>query len=291
MARNLREISRGGDRARQAAARSDRAGVGEAREALERWYATSESLKELEEQHWDPVLVHAGLALAEETRARHRGGGAADLRRRAPSREAVDDLHRIGVNVGAVAAAARAHPRPARGARAVPHQYHDRPGAGRESGLDWLLFRRLDTLRRRIFGEDLALPVAPEVKRKRLPERSREALRAIIDDSVRLKFSTLAPTQAAQAVYGYVEAFCGGLQQILEHKREQFISVRDALRKEAEANKGIVALMQKLEGEVSAADTVLAALSGAEIITAPRAEEPVFAPELVEAGPRHYSAA
>ena len=267
------------------------AACAETHAALDAWYETDESLRELEEQRWDPVLVHAGLAMAQDVRACLADAARGPFGGAQPSAEAVDDFHRIGVNLGGIASAAMNNLGPLEPLEAylINLALDEIPVAKTVS--DWLLFRRAATIRRRVFGEEMESRVEPAVKLQRLPAGSRETLRGMIEENIHLKFTSFAPAEAAKAVYGYVEGFCGGLQGILQHKREQFISVRDALRKEAEANQGIVALMQKVEGEVSAADTVLAALSGAEIVTAPRAEEPVFAPELVEAGPRHYSAA
>ena len=46
----------------------------------------------------------------------------------------------------------------------------------KKSFSDWLLFRGVATVRRRLFGEQKDQTIAPELKQKRLPDTARAAL-------------------------------------------------------------------------------------------------------------------
>src|SRR4030095_1524535 len=61
----------------------------------------------------------------------------------------------------------------------------------RKSIADWLLFRKIASVRRRLFGEDLSNDIAAEVKKKRLPDASRTALDQAMTDAIKPTFSTL----------------------------------------------------------------------------------------------------
>src|SRR4030095_13603272 len=77
----------------------------------------------------------------------------------------------------------------------------------RKSIGDWLLFRKIATVRRRLFGEDLAQEIAPEVKQKRLPALSRAAFEQAQERAVTPKFYALPAKYGQGVLFEYFGKF------------------------------------------------------------------------------------
>ena len=216
------------------------------REALDRWYATPDSLKALEQKHWDPVLANGARSLADDTRARLNVLTGTTLGGSEPAALVMTDLHAIGFRLGFIAEGAlpKLNEQEALAPYEMTIDEEDVPV--RKSFGDWFLFRRQATVRRRLFGEDLNQEIAPEVKEKRLPDTSRHGFLQIIDEVVKEKFPSL-PGQFAEALLtGYVEKFRNDLLESLRETREQLGSERDAREVPFKANEQVLAAIESL---------------------------------------------
>jgi hypothetical protein len=195
-------------------------------EALERWYATDESLKALEQQHWKPLLRGAGAALTDEAVRRLRAALTTPVGGASPSPETMIDLHAVGLDLAVVGRAALATlertdtTEPFR----IPVKLESVPV--RKSPADWLLFRSAASVAVRLFGQDRAQQIAPEVKQRRLPARSRKALHGLIDATLREKFLDLPVTSSAHLLEHYIEKFRQGVLDRLRERHEQALRDR-----------------------------------------------------------------
>jgi GTPase SAR1 family protein len=216
-------------------------------EALGNWMQRDDGLKDLEERHWDPLLLHAAIQIATETRARLFESARTAFGGTQPSSMSIDDLHRIRVVLPEVATAAL--PRLAEEDAVDPYMVTIEPDlipVAKTLG-DWFMFRRVSTVRHQLFGDDLRQRIAPEVKAKRLSARSREALLQTVGEGVKLKFAILPVAYANRLIDAYVEKFCAELLETLRRRREYLDERRSKLQAEFDANERLATLMRQLE--------------------------------------------
>lgn len=238
--------------------RSEGAALGKAgevaksmRDALDRWYAGSGSLKALEQEHWNRLLTEGADALAVETRARLGRLLGPTLGGAEPSAATMTDLHTVGFNLGRIAQAAL----PGLDRREATEPYHLTFGPDdvpvRKSFADWLLFRGAATVRRRLFGEDLAQEIAPELKAKRLPQSSREVLENTIDTVTKEKFATLPGKYSEELLAAYIAKFRTDLLDSLRQHREQLAKDRAARKAPFESNAAALAALDELSQQAT----------------------------------------
>jgi len=231
-------------------ARSAQAGK-ELHAALDRWYEGSEPLKALEQRFLNPVLREAGQTLAEETRARVRRFVETPLGGAEPAALTMNDLHTVNFSLGLAAEAALP---------AITEQDTTAPYALEISGEavpvkkslgDWLLFRGLATVRRRLFGDDLVREIPVEEKQKRLPESSREALLKIADDTLHAKLPALPKAYSTRLLEDYIKKFSTEVIAGLRGLREQLQGERADRQAPFEANTRLLEAMKALAERVS----------------------------------------
>lgn len=251
--------------------------VMEMRGALDRWFETPAGLKELETKRWNPLLTEAGNTLAEETRARARNLVGTSLGGAEPAASIMTDLHAVGFRLGAAAHAAQ----PALDADGNTAAYagglKEEDVPVRKSFVDWLLFRSQATVRRRLFGEDLAQPIEPEIKLTRLPDTTRDALRQIIDKTVADKFPAAPASYSETLLNDYVARFRSEVLTGLRQLREQLVKRRSDRQTPFEINAKILAALGDLDAKAIAVGSELSILAQKENISA-LATEPAPAP-------------
>jgi hypothetical protein len=217
------------------------------REALTSWYSTEESLKTLEQKRWTPLLQSAARTQSEETRARLASLLTPPLGGAEPPALVMNDLHTVGFSLAPVAEAAASELKTADDAGGYAFTIKSDELPVRKSFTDWLLFRKVATVRRRLFGEDLAQEIAPELKLKRLPETSRAALEKLIDDTVQSRFPILPEKFAATLLERYVEKFVAQLLQRFREVGEQLREERASLQAPLDAITRIFASQEALQ--------------------------------------------
>ncbi len=199
----LREDNtRGGEEAVRARAAQARE---ELRGSLKRWLTNSDSLVALTKKHWNPILTDAARGLAESSRDRVRRLGGADHGGLLVSPMVLADMQLAGfspVNLSrSVLATLTADDdiapyQSALSAEAVPV---------RKKFFDWIFFRSLSSVRRRLFGENGEKEVMPEEKTRRLAEESRAAFEAHIEDTMRARFPALPQKFSDSLAEGYIK--------------------------------------------------------------------------------------
>lgn len=115
---------------------------------------------------------------------------------------------------------------------------------------DWLLFRGLATVRRRLFGDDLAQEIPVEEKQKRLPQTSREALLKIADDTLYAKFPALPKTYSTRLLEDYIKKFSTEVIAGLRGLRDQLQAERAERQAPFEANTRLLEAMKALSERV-----------------------------------------
>ncbi|MEA3207980.1 MAG: hypothetical protein QOE70_1037 [Chthoniobacter sp.] len=260
-------------------------------EALDRWYQTNESLLALQDRYWNPLLVDAARSLGEDTRSRltalldtPRGGAE-------PIAAVMADLHEVSFSLAPSAQAALPKLNEKDPAEAYQTTLRIEDVPVRKSFADWLLFRGMATVRRRLFGEDLAQEIAPEVKQKRLADAARAAFSRVIDSVVNERLPLLPGRFAEKSLAGYIAQFRGDVLDRLRQGREQMVRERADRQSPFEVNTSILNSVEELNqhaGKVAAELELLAEqenalpLSGGGATQLP-ADEPVEVERLVQA--------
>ena len=218
----------------------------EMHEALERWFDTSESVQALVQKEWNPLLAAAGRALGDDTRSRLTALLGPPLGGAEPAALVMNDLHTVGFSLAPIAEAAASELQIQEDAAPYEMTVQIDQIPVRKTFADWLLFRKARTVRRRLFGEDLAQEIAPEDKARRLPEASKEALRGLISEAVQARFPVLPEKFATDVLNGYVAKFISellrGLREMRERLRQESIERHAPL----EANRRVFESQQAL---------------------------------------------
>jgi hypothetical protein len=191
------------------------------RKGLNRWYAGSEGLAALTQAHWNPSITEAARMLGQQAKGsleRLATNPLAGLQ--APS-DVVADMQIAGFS-----------PAPS-GQRALgsltaqedPTAYKITVKADgipvQKSFLDWILFRGVATVRRRLFGEDLTREILPAEKEKRLREESRAEFERMLEAALQERLPG-RPTKYAEALAdSYVtrarEEILAGVRTLRDH--------------------------------------------------------------------------
>jgi len=147
----------------------------------------------------------------------------------------------------------------------------------RKTFADWLLFRSVATVRRRLFGEDLKQEVAREMKAKRLPSSSRDALDGIIVRTVQEKFPSLPAKYSERLLAGYVAKFRDATIEGLRAVRTKLDEDRAALQAPFESHSRILVSFATLQEQVAkvADDLNLLALQEIGLPASAEREAPV----------------
>jgi GTPase SAR1 family protein len=239
------------------------------RGALDRWLGSTDSLEALARQHWNPLLADAGRTLADEARNRLRTILGGPLGGAEPAAATMTDLHTVGCALAPIAQAARTtieEPEPTDG---YPVSLKPDEIPVQKTFVDWLLFRTQLSVRRRVFGEDGALEIAPEVKEQRLREASREALERAADDAISARFPKLPAAYADALLGNYVAKFRTDLLAALRRQRASLANERTVREIPFEANTQLLATMQSLHESAAQVATHLDALGGSKEAAAP----------------------
>lgn len=220
-------------------------------ESLEQWYAGSESLKDLIEVRWNQLIATAAKSLADQTQARVRQLLDTPIGGTEPGAMVMTDLHIVGIPLQPVAQASA----PSLNAEAPLEAYRMTIDPStipvRKTLGDWFLFRRLATVRTKLFGEDLGNPVDPATKQKRLPELCRDALMRAIDETVTPRFATLPSKYAGSLLGGYVLKYRTSVLSGLRERREQLVSEREARQAPYDANAQLLGSLLELNEQTN----------------------------------------
>jgi energy-coupling factor transporter ATP-binding protein EcfA2 len=254
----------------------------EMRSAFDRWHGSDESLQSLADGHWNPQLVGTARSLAAESRFGLLSLLSTSFGGAEPAAVVMDDLHLAGFKLaGAASEAMPALDEPGSEAAYLTGINQDAIPV-KKTFADWLLFRRIQTVRRRLFGKDSAQAIPAAIKQKRLPETAREAFHQMIDNALKEKFPSL-PTRHSEALLSlYVTKFRDVLLEQLRQHREGFAAERAALEAPFEANQKIIAATRELGDEAARVMVEIDAMSQAETVR-PLAQDAAQIPELAPA--------
>lgn len=220
-------------------------------ESLDQWYGGSESLKSLVDDRWNLLLTAAARSLAEGTRDRlgrllNTPFGGAE-----PAAMVMSDLHGVSFELGPSARAATPALNPDDAVNSYRMEFDASTIPVRKSIGDWLLFRKIATVRRRLFGQDLTQEIAPEMKQKRLPELSRAAFQKAIEDAVTPKFSTQPEEYAQGLLADYIGKFRTNVLVGLQKRRADLEAERATRQAPFDANAQLLATLEKLRQQTT----------------------------------------
>lgn len=242
--------------------------------AFTAWMGTDESLKTLETAHLQPALNRVATGLESETRGRLGSLFGGPLGGSEPAAAVMHDLHSVGFALAPVASAALpALDKPA-DARPYAFALTTETLPVRKTFVDWLLFRGVKTVRRRLFGEDLNAGIAPEEKSRRITEFTSEALFKQFDETLAARFPVLPARHADALANAYVEKFATEICAGLDALHERLTNERAARQKPFDVNARIFAALDALTQRSKETDTALDELAAATP-HAPENPEPV----------------
>jgi hypothetical protein len=161
----------------------------------------------------------------------------------------------------------------------------------RKSFADWLLFRRIATVRRRLFGADSMQAIPAAIKQRRLPDHARAAFLQIIDHAVQDKIPALPTRYSESLLTRYVAKFRDTVLEQLRVQRDQLAKERTERQGPFDANQRVLTSLAELKEQAAKVLIEIDAMAQQE---APRsaATEPALLPS-VEPSPvtLEYSAA
>jgi hypothetical protein len=191
--------------------------------ALDEWYGSDASLHDLTARHWNPLLSAAARDLAEESRTRLRSLLGGQLGGAEPAAAVMTDLHAIDFALAPIAQAALPALTGADVTEAYPMAIKAEHVPVKKSFGDWMLFRKIATVRRRLFGEDLQQSIAPEIKTGRLPaDTTRAAFVEMSTATVKEKFPELPAKYAGTLAAAYAAKFRQVILERLRQQRDEF---------------------------------------------------------------------
>lgn len=238
----------------------------EMRESLEQWYGGSESLKALIDGRWNLLITAAARSLAEGTRDRlgrllNTPFGGAE-----PAAMVMHDLHAVSFDLAPSGQTAM----PALNPEDALNDYRMEVDVStipvRKTIGDWLLFRKIATVRRKLFGQDLSHDIAPEIKEKRLTEPSKAALQKAMDDAAAPKFSSLPAKYAEGLLADYVGKFRTSVLVGLQKKRADLEADRATKQAPFDANARLLTTLEQLREKTTQIARELESLAEVERI-------------------------
>ncbi len=219
--------------------------------ALDQWYGLNHSLQALTEQHWNPILTEAARLLGEETRARLRSLLGGPLGGAEPAAAVMTDLHQAGFDLAQAGQAAWSTLNRQEGIDPYNTAIKSEEIPVRKSFGDWMLFRRIGTVRQRLFGIDLTQEIAPDVKEKRLPETTKTALIHTIESTIAEKFPFLPAKFSDTLAADYVAKFRDEVIARLRKQKEQLEKAHAELQAPYDANASILTSVRDLDEQAS----------------------------------------
>jgi hypothetical protein len=261
------------------------------RQGLNRWYLSNDSLSALTHLHWNPVLTDAARALAEQSKERlHRLASRAHAGLH-PTVEVLSDLQTTGFSTNASSqkalTAANAEEDIASYKVTIPAETIP----ARKSVLDWLLFRSVANVRRRIFGEDLAKEIPADVKAKRLGAESRAELERLIETTLQARFPSKPSKHGADLVSAFLKRVVEEIVSSLRQSRDQIAQLRNSRQVPFDRQAKIIAAMTELESVservgkdialLAEQESSLLADSKEETISAEPSDTVTFVPQLL----------
>ncbi len=232
--------------------------------ALDRWYEGNDSLRDLAQLHWSGLLREAGSILGNEIATSTRAAVQSPLGGAEPSATMMLDLHVGGVDLAPVAAAAQ--PSLALKDDLTPYSTSisgDNVPVRKTFG-DWLLFRSMASVRRRVFGEDLAQEIPAEVKAKRLADGGRAALDELVEKARTNLFPKLPQEFSDRLFNGYVGKFTKELHAALKRRKAELEEERAQLQAPFEANAQILSALDTMRDTAAEAINSLERLAEEE---------------------------
>jgi hypothetical protein len=163
----------------------------------------------------------------------------------------MNDLHAIGFDLGQVAQDAASALDGAEAGEPYRMAIKEEHVPVKKTVGDWLLFRGIATVRRRLFGEKLEQTIAPELKQKRLPENAREAFQQMIGSVVKEKFPELPAKFSERLGAAYVAKFRSVILERLRQQKDQFTMALAERQGPHDTIGAILAAMKELDEQSS----------------------------------------
>ncbi|MDR3405738.1 MAG: dynamin family protein [Chthoniobacter sp.] len=222
--------------------------------ALDAWYGTDASLADLPAKHWNPLLAKAAQSLATASRERLHTLLGGILGGAEPAAAVMTDLHAIDFPLAPISLAAARALDTAEPADPYAMALKEEHVPVKKTFADWILFRGLATVRRRLFGEDLSQPIPPEIKTKRLPaDTTRAALVETLTATVQEKFPELPAKYSTTLATAYAAKFRQIILERLRAQRDEFAAAHAQRQAPCDTITAILGAMKALDEQSSKA--------------------------------------
>ena len=221
---------------------------GKAIQALDNWFESDESLSDLQ-QKWDEIFESCRKEVEKDSADRAASlvaGPYGGVELTAEVRRAIDDLDQVLEPAIEEARSALANAKSDVENCNVEIQADDLKV--RKGFWDWILFRSLASVRRRIFGDDdkRDVPVAPQVKQKQLGDDGKQALQEIVTNRLAALFPNEAIRVSEALFENYIKTLGSGVREKLESGKTEYTQKKSALEGRLRDNAKIQEILDRL---------------------------------------------
>lgn len=239
----------------------------EMRQGLNQWFVGNESLASLPQVHWTPSLAKAAQGLSEHAlerlhRLANRPHGGLQT-----SAEVQGDLVAAGFLPETAGHRALTTVAGADDPNAYKASVTMDSVPVHKTFVDWILFRGIGKVRRRLFGDDATKEIPSSEKAKRLREDSRAELDRVLEAAVSERFPARPAKHASDLAVAYVQRAVSGIQNSLRANRDYLAKERESRQVPFDLQAGILAAMEELETRAESVGTSIDQLAEQEAAT------------------------
>jgi len=214
---------------------------------LERWFEADSSLGELVERDLVPVLRRHQDELVRATRAALEADIAGARTGLELSDTLVGDVREIDFATTTLASEALQETAEERRDIAIDQLLVTDEIPVRKGFLDWILFRSLGTIRRRLFGTPRPLrTILRQEKHARLGERAHEVMKAKLDERARKYLGEVRHAVEASLLDRYVSLYTVRLEESLGRRAEELSAERERCEELARSHRRVLQLFDQL---------------------------------------------
>jgi hypothetical protein len=219
------------------------------RQGLDRWFSGNDSLAALTLANWNPTLREAGRNLSIQARERLQSLASRSQGGLQFAPDVVSDLNLAGFSPAQSGQRALATVNGEDDGSAYQTAIDPQTVPVRKTLLDWLLFRRVSKVRRRLFGEDQQREIPVEEKAKRLRDESRVEFEKLMETAVQSRFPARPAKFGAELAATYATRSTNEIVGALRNLREQLTRERAARQVPFDRQERILSAVDALSAE------------------------------------------
>lgn len=223
--------------------------------ALHKWYESGDSLRDLLENYFNPILQEFAAKVDAETISRVKTlvdtpYGGADF-----TGEAMKAIKTLDLSLPDISQNILQKIESNRQPSGVMMAITEENIPMRKTFIDWILFRNQASIRRRVLGapNDLSLPIPPEVKRKRLGQEGLQAIHHLSVEALNQHFRQIPKTSSDRTMGKYAREFLQKLDESVNASKKDLSEKLKQIQTQMKSDKIIadsLATLSQKAGEI-----------------------------------------